>query len=62
MPKIRKPSELPTRVCVICGRHFTWRKAWAKVWNEVKYCSGKCRGKRGGRGVSQKAATATGKA
>ncbi|MDA3026294.1 MAG: DUF2256 domain-containing protein [Actinomycetota bacterium] len=31
------------KICVRCGRKMTWRKAWAKNWNEVKYCSQACR-------------------
>ena len=38
-----KKSDLPTKICIICGRPFTWRKKWEKVWHEVKYCSDKCR-------------------
>ncbi|MEI7463956.1 MAG: DUF2256 domain-containing protein [Burkholderiales bacterium] len=22
---------------------MTWRRAWARNWNEVKYCSDRCR-------------------
>ncbi|WP_082795860.1 DUF2256 domain-containing protein [Flammeovirga sp. SJP92] len=40
---MRKKSDLPTKVCVVCERPFTWRKKWEKVWEEVKYCSEKCR-------------------
>ncbi|MDC0611068.1 DUF2256 domain-containing protein [Vibrio sp.] len=36
-------SHLPTKVCVVCGRSFTWRKKWQTCWDEVKYCSEKCR-------------------
>lgn len=39
-------GDLPTKVCAVCGRTFTWRKAWAKVWDEVKYCSERCRNRR----------------
>ncbi|MEH0155104.1 DUF2256 domain-containing protein [Limibacter armeniacum] len=38
-----KKQHLPTKVCPICGKPFTWRKKWAKVWNEVKYCSERCK-------------------
>ncbi len=38
----RKP-HLPQKVCVTCGRPFTWRKKWERVWDEVKYCSDRCR-------------------
>ena len=36
-------AHLPTKPCVACGRPMTWRKAWAKNWDEVKYCSTACR-------------------
>jgi hypothetical protein len=36
---IRKESK----ICAQCGREMTWRKAWAKNWDTVKYCSDKCR-------------------
>lgn len=41
MPKGFK-QNLPTKICVTCGKPFQYRKKWAKVWNEVKYCSKKC--------------------
>jgi len=31
------------KVCASCGRAMSWRKAWAKNWDEVKYCSEACR-------------------
>jgi hypothetical protein len=37
-------SNLPSKICVFCGRPFNWRKKWEKVWDEVKYCSDRCRG------------------
>jgi hypothetical protein len=37
-----KKQHLPEKVCLKCGRNFTWRKKWEKVWEEVKYCSKKC--------------------
>lgn len=43
MVKIRKKADLPTKICSICGRPFTWRKKWQTVWDDVKYCSDKCR-------------------
>ena len=36
----------PDRMCVSCGRAFSWRKAWARDWDQVRYCSSACR-KRG---------------
>ncbi|MEI6264476.1 MAG: DUF2256 domain-containing protein [Sphingobacteriia bacterium] len=35
-------ANLPQKVCVTCGRSFTWRKKWAKNWEDVKYCSKAC--------------------
>jgi hypothetical protein len=45
-PRKPKKSDLPVKVCVTCGRPFTWRKKWEKVWDEVKYCSDRCRANR----------------
>ncbi|MBS3800014.1 MAG: DUF2256 domain-containing protein [Thioalkalivibrio sp.] len=42
----RKP-HLPTKVCPVCGRPFTWRRKWARCWDEVRYCSDACRRRRG---------------
>ncbi len=38
-----KKQNLPTKICVVCQKPFTWRKKWSTVWDEVKYCSDKCR-------------------
>ena len=38
-----KKQNLPSKICIICERPFTWRKKWQKVWDEVKYCSQKCK-------------------
>jgi hypothetical protein len=38
-----KARALPEKTCVTCGRPMTWRKAWAKNWDDVKYCSDGCR-------------------
>lgn len=38
-----KKENLPTKVCPVCGRGFSWRKKWKKVWSQVKYCSERCR-------------------
>ena len=40
-------AHLPSKPCVVCGRPMSWRKAWAKNWNEVRYCSDACRKRRG---------------
>ncbi|WVN42800.1 DUF2256 domain-containing protein [beta proteobacterium MWH-UniP1] len=39
-------SFLPSKPCAACGREMTWRKAWAKNWDAVKYCSDACRSKK----------------
>ena len=44
---MRKKADLPTKTCPVCGRAFTWRKAWEKVWDEVRYCSDRCRAAKG---------------
>ena len=31
------------KTCVSCGRRITWRKAWARDWDSVRYCSAGCR-------------------
>ena len=38
-----KKQHLPEKVCITCGRPFTWRKKWERVWDEVKFCSDRCR-------------------
>lgn len=43
MPAMRKKSDLPSKICPICERPFTWRKKWEKVWDEVRYCSVRCK-------------------
>ena len=39
---IRK-SDLPSKICQVCGRPFTWRKKWEASWDKVRYCSERCR-------------------
>ncbi|WP_460936575.1 DUF2256 domain-containing protein [Spirosoma humi] len=41
--KMRKKSDLPTKICPVCNRPFTWRKKWERVWENVIYCSDACR-------------------
>jgi hypothetical protein len=41
--RMRRKADLPSKMCVACGRPFAWRKKWEKVWEEVKYCSDRCR-------------------
>jgi len=40
------PSLRPSKVCLVCGRPFGWRKKWAAVWEQVIYCSDRCRNQR----------------
>jgi hypothetical protein len=47
MPKMRRKADLPVKICAVCARPFTWRKAWAKDWEQVRYCSDACRARRG---------------
>jgi hypothetical protein len=39
-------SSLPSKICEVCLRPFSWRKKWAKDWQQVKYCSKRCSGNR----------------
>ena len=41
---IMKKQHLPSKICVVCQRPFSWRKKWEKVWEAVKYCSKRCQG------------------
>jgi len=38
-----KKPHLPTKLCLICQKPFTWRKKWQKDWPQVRYCSERCR-------------------
>jgi hypothetical protein len=46
MPRGVKKQHLPSKVCVVCERPFTWRKKWEAVWDEVTTCSKSCNSKR----------------
>jgi len=46
MPRGIKKENLPSKICVVCDRPFTWRKKWEKVWEEVTTCSKSCNRKR----------------
>ncbi|MDY7008880.1 MAG: DUF2256 domain-containing protein [Cyanobacteriota bacterium] len=43
MGKAKSKSDLPSKICPVCNRPFTWRKKWAECWDKVKYCSERCR-------------------
>jgi hypothetical protein len=42
MPRGVKKENLPSKVCVVCNRPFTWRKKWERCWDEVTTCSKAC--------------------
>ena len=44
MPKMRLKADLPSKICLGCGRPFTWRRKWMRDWAAVKFCSDRCRG------------------
>lgn len=46
MPRGVQKQHLPSKVCVVCQRPFTWRKKWEQVWDEVTTCSKSCNRKR----------------
>jgi hypothetical protein len=56
MPDRKPRREIPTasaadprsqtKICARCGRTMTWRKAWERSWDEVKFCSEACRSHR----------------
>lgn len=37
-----KKQHLPTKVCAVCNREFSWRKKWERDWENVIYCSKRC--------------------
>ncbi|ABG38682.1 zinc finger protein [Paraglaciecola sp. T6c] len=39
-------TQLPSKICPVCQRPFSWRKKWQKDWEHVKYCSKRCAGNR----------------
>ena len=39
-------ENLPSKICVVCNRPFTWRKKWERNWDEVTTCSKSCNSKR----------------
>ncbi|MAA85637.1 MAG: DUF2256 domain-containing protein [Halieaceae bacterium] len=41
MPQ-RKKSDLPTKVCPVCERPFSWRARWKHQWEAIVYCSRRC--------------------
>ncbi|MEM1050581.1 MAG: DUF2256 domain-containing protein [Pseudomonadota bacterium] len=43
MARMRKTSDLPSKICETCQLRFSWRKKWARDWENVRYCSERCR-------------------
>lgn len=41
--KMRQKSDLPHKICAVCGLPFAWRRKWARDWQSVIYCSERCR-------------------
>jgi hypothetical protein len=46
MPRGVAKANLPSKMCVVCQRPFTWRKVWEKCWDEVQTCSDRCKSER----------------
>jgi len=46
MPNGVKKENLPSKICVVCERPYTWRKKWERCWDEVTTCSKGCNAKR----------------
>jgi len=42
LPAKLTKGNLPTKICLTCGRPFAYRKKWRNTWDEVKYCGEKC--------------------
>ena len=46
MPRGVKKEHLPSKICAVCNRPFTWRKKWENCWDDVTTCSKSCNRKR----------------
>lgn len=46
MPRGIAKANLPSKICVVCQRPFTWRKLYERCWDEVQTCSDRCKGER----------------
>jgi hypothetical protein len=40
---VRKKGQLPEKICAVCQKPMTWRKAWTNTWDSVRYCSDRCK-------------------
>jgi hypothetical protein len=54
MPRGVDKANLPSKMCEVCKRPFTWRKVWESCWDEVKTCSDRCKNERKRLGQQQK--------
>ncbi|MGC6517124.1 MAG: DUF2256 domain-containing protein [Candidatus Puniceispirillaceae bacterium] len=43
MAKMTRKGDLPTRICQMCQKPFTWRKKWARDWDTIRFCSQRCK-------------------
>ena len=43
MPRMRRKSDLPQKICAACARPLAWRRKWARDWDAVRYCSKRCK-------------------
>jgi hypothetical protein len=39
MPRGVRKENLPSKICVICNRPYSWRKKWEKCWEDVSTTS-----------------------
>ncbi|MFO8005221.1 DUF2256 domain-containing protein [Thioalkalivibrio sp.] len=46
-PRWGRKADLPEKICAACGRPFAWRRKWRRDWDSVRYCSERCRRRRG---------------
>lgn len=37
---------MPSKICIMCGNMFDWRKKWEDCWDEITTCSKSCNGDR----------------
>ena len=40
---LMKKADLPSKICPVCQRPFSWRKKWERNWDNIVYCSERCR-------------------
>ena len=52
MPRGVKKENLPSKICIVCDRPYTWRKKWERSWDEITTCSKSCNQRRRAGGCS----------